>query len=217
MSYTALVAGGSGLVGGFTIDFLLQDPDCSQVISIGRRKLPKKHDKLDQKVVDFNLLEQQKDLFKVDRAFCCLGTTIKKAGSKGKFRLVDYDYPLKMAAIAQEQGVKIFSIITALGSDKHSKIFYNKVKGEVEAELETLQIPSINVLQPSLLMGERDESRLGEGIAQMAFKIINPLFVGPIKKYKGIQGEQVAKAMVAIAAKGEKGFHRFESDKLLAF
>jgi uncharacterized protein YbjT (DUF2867 family) len=217
MSYTALVAGGSGLVGGFAIDFLLQDPNCSKVIAIGRRKLSKTHLKLEQKVVDFNVLEPQKELFAVDRVFCCLGTTIKKAGSKGKFRLVDYDYPLKMAAMAKEQGVKSFSIITALGADKNSKIFYNKVKGQVEAELETLQIPSVNVLQPSLLMGDRDDSRLGEGIAQMAFKIINPIFAGPLKKYKGIPGEQVAKAMVAIAANNSKGFHRFESDKLWAY
>jgi uncharacterized protein YbjT (DUF2867 family) len=199
MSYTALVAGGSGLVGGYTIDFLLQDPNCTKVISIGRRKLSKEHEKLEQKVVDFNLLEQHKDLFNVDRVFCCLGTTIKKAGSKGKFRLVDYDYPLKMAAMAEAQKVKSFSIITALGSDKNSKIFYNKVKGEVEAELETLQFQNVNVLQPSLLMGDREESRIGEGIAQVAFKIINPLFAGPLKKYKGIEGKQVAKAMVAIA------------------
>lgn len=217
MNYTALVAGGSGLVGGYVIDFLLRDSNCNKVISIGRRKLPKEHDKLEQKVVDFNKLEEYEALFEVDKVFCCLGTTIKKAGSKGKFRLVDCDYPLKMAAISEAKNVVVYSIVTALGSNKDSKIFYNKVKGEVEEELKSLSIPTINILQPSLLMGDRTEKRLGERFAQIGFSILNPLMAGPLKKYKGIEGEQVAKAMVSIANQSETGFKRFTSDKLLDF
>jgi uncharacterized protein YbjT (DUF2867 family) len=211
---TALIAGASGLIGGHCLTLLLENENYSNVISIGRRALEVTHPKLQQHVVDFNELESYRELFKVNHVFCCLGTTIKTAGSKEKFRLVDYVFPIKMAQLAQSNGVEVYSIITAMGANAKSSIFYNQVKGEVENELKTLDIPAIHVLQPSLLLGDRKESRTGEAIAQAIFKVINPIFVGKLKQFKGIPGKRVAEKMVALANNGSKGYQQHPSDLL---
>ena len=213
MGYTALIAGASGLVGGHCLQFLLDDDNCTKVTSIGRRNLTLQHSKLQQEVVDFEQLADFAQLFEVDQVYCCLGTTIKKAGSKENFRKIDFDYPLNMAEVA-EGNANVFSIITAQGSDSKSPIFYNKVKGQVEDALQALQIEKINIIQPSLLLGSRAESRPGETAAQGLFKVINPLFMGPLKKYKGIPVEQVAKAMFQLANNGPLGYHKYSSDQL---
>lgn len=213
MAYTALIAGASGLVGGNCLQLLLDDKDCTKVVSIGRRVLDIKHAKLQQEIIDFEKLSDHYNLFDVDQVYCCLGTTIKTAGSKENFRKVDFDFPLNIAEVA-EGSAKVFSIITAQGSDAKSPIFYNKVKGQLEDALQALQIDKINIIQPALLLGSRDESRPGETIAQGLFKLINPLFRGPMKKYKGIPVEQVAKAMVTLAKEGKMGYHKYSSDQL---
>jgi uncharacterized protein YbjT (DUF2867 family) len=211
---TALIAGASGLIGGHCLTLLLENENYSNVISIGRRALDITHSKLEQHVVDFNKLENYEDLFKVNDVFCCLGTTIKTAGSKEKFRLVDYVFPIKMAQLAQSNDVEVYSIVTAMGANAKSSIFYNQVKGEVENELETLDIPTVHILQPSLLLGDRNESRTGEAIAQAIFKVINPIFVGKLKQFKGIPGKRVAEKMVALANNGSKGYQKHPSDLL---
>jgi uncharacterized protein YbjT (DUF2867 family) len=211
---TALIAGASGLIGGHCLTLLLENENYSNVISIGRRALDITHSKLEQHVVDFNKLENYEDLFKVNDVFCCLGTTIKTAGSKEKFRLVDYVFPIKMAQLAQSNDVEVYSIVTAMGANAKSSIFYNQVKGEVENELETLDIPAVHILQPSLLLGDRNESRTGEAIAQAIFKVINPIFVGKLKQFKGIPGKRVAEKMVALANNGSKGYQKHPSDLL---
>ncbi|MEZ5008452.1 MAG: oxidoreductase [Chitinophagales bacterium] len=213
MAYTALIAGASGLVGGNCLQLLLDDKECTKVISIGRRVLDIKHAKLQQETIDFEKLADHANLFDVDQVYCCLGTTIKTAGSKENFRKVDFDFPLNIAEVA-EGSAKVFSIITAQGSDAKSPIFYNKVKGQLEDALQALQIDKINIIQPALLLGSRDESRPGETIAQGLFKLINPLFRGSMKKYKGIPVEQVAKAMVTLAKEGKTGYHKYSSDQL---
>jgi uncharacterized protein YbjT (DUF2867 family) len=211
---TALIAGASGLIGGHCLTLLLENENYSNVISIGRRALDITHSKLEQHVVDFNKLENYEDLFKVNYVFCCLGTTIKTAGSKEKFRLVDSVFPIKMAQLAQSNDVEVYSIVTAMGANAKSSIFYNQVKGEVENELETLDIPTVHILQPSLLLGDRNESRTGEAIAQAIFKVINPIFVGKLKQFKGIPGKRVAEKMVALANNGSKGYQKHPSDLL---
>lgn len=211
---TALIAGASGLIGGHCLTLLLENENYSNVISIGRRALDITHSKLEQHVVDFNKLENYEDLFKVNDVFCCLGTTIKTAGSKEKFRLVDYVFPIKMAQLAQSNDVEVYSIVTAMGANAKSSIFYNQVKGEVENELETLDIPAVHILQPSLLLGDRNENRTGEAIAQAIFKVINPIFVGKLKQFKGIPGKRVAEKMVALANNGSKGYQKHPSDLL---
>lgn len=217
MSYTALIAGGSGLVGSHVLQFLLKDKGCKEVISIGRRELNIKHKKLEQYEVDFNKLEEFKILFEVDKVFCCLGTTIKVAGSKEQFRKVDETYPLAMAKLAEQGLAKSFSIVTAMGADKKSAFFYNRVKGDVEESLKLLHIDQINIIKPSLLLGGRTEQRTGERIAQNLFRVINPALQGSLRKYKGITGKQVARAMVTIANDGPQGYHQYTNDMLLNY
>ncbi|MGB0862010.1 MAG: oxidoreductase [Saprospiraceae bacterium] len=211
---TALIAGASGLVGGHCLATLLENDNYSKVISIGRRALTITHSKLEQHIIDFNKLESYQTLFEVNHVFCCLGTTIKKAGSKEKFRLVDQVFPMKMAQLAKLTGVEVYSIVTAMGGNPKSSIFYNQVKGEVERDLETLDIPTVHVLQPSLLLGDRNERRTGEAIAQALFKVINPLFVGKLKAFKGIPGKQVAETMVRLSNDGSKGYQKHPSNLL---
>jgi uncharacterized protein YbjT (DUF2867 family) len=217
MGKTALIAGASGMVGGHVLRLLLEDPDYSGVTSIGRRSLDIENDKLRQVTVDFDRLADWGELFEADHIYCCLGTTIKKAGTKQAFERVDKDYPLAMGALAADGNAMAFSIVTAMGSNARSMIFYNRVKGEVEEGLEKSGIPAVSVLQPSLLLGEREENRLGERIAQHASKFTSGLMLGPLKKYRAIEGLQVARAMVAITKEERRGFIRYPNDELLLF
>jgi len=216
MKKSALIAGASGLCGGHCLQLLLNDPDYERVTSIVRRPSGIDHSKLTEVVVDFEKLNDHADLFKVDHVYCCLGTTIKTAGSKEAFRRVDQVYPLSMAELSELTDVKSFSIITALGADSASMIFYNKVKGEVEDSLRKLSIPSINILQPSMLLGDRSEQRLGESVGKAVMKLTGMLFQGPLKKYKAIEGAQVARAMVVFSKEEAKGYHKYLSDALQA-
>jgi len=214
MKKTALIAGASGLCGGHCLQLLLKDTDYEWVTSIVRRPSGVEHPKLTEVIVDFDQLNDHAELFKVDHVYCCLGTTIKVAGSKEAFRRVDQVYPLSMAELSELTDVRSFSIITALGSDSGSMIFYNKVKGEVEDSLRNLSIPSIGILQPSMLLGDRSEQRMGESIGKVAMKLTSALFQGPLKKYKAIEGAQVARAMVTISKNEKPGCNTYLSDVL---
>lgn len=214
MAYTALIAGASGLTGGHALELLLADPEYSKVTSIVRKPTGRTHPKLNEVVVNFDDLNASHELFSVDHVYCCLGSTIKKAGSKEMFRRIDHDYPLAMAELSELHNVKSYSIITALGADPSSMIFYNRVKGEVEQSIRHLSIPSVNILRPSILYGDRDESRPGEAVGQVVFKAIGPLMAGPLKKYRGISGSQVARILVRVGKEAREGHHIYESDKL---
>jgi len=214
MKKSALIAGASGLCGSHCLQLLLNDPDYDRVTSIVRRPSGVKHTKLTEVVVDFNDLNAQAPLFKVDHVYCCLGTTINAAGSKQAFRQVDQVYPVIMAELSVLMDVRSFSIITALGANSGSMIFYNKVKGEVEDRLCELSIPSVSILQPSMLLGDRTEQRPGESLGKAAMKLTSVFFQGPLKKYKAIEGAQVAKAMVSLTKNERKGCHTYLSGEL---
>ncbi|HLM44435.1 MAG TPA: oxidoreductase, partial [Myxococcaceae bacterium] len=193
---TAVVAGASGLVGGLLLDTLLEDPLYREVLSLGRRSLPKQHPKLVQRTVDFARLGDEA-LPPADDAFCCLGTTIKKAGSQEAFRAVDHDAVLAFAKAAKQAGARRFLVVTALGADPGSRVFYNRVKGEVEQHLKGMGFESLVILQPSLLLGERAESRPGERAAIIASRVLAPL-LRPLAS-RPIEARTVARAMVALA------------------
>jgi len=211
---TALIVGASGLVGGHCLDMLLQDNYYDKVISIGRKALPISHKKLQQEIVDFDHLDKSINIINADHVFCCLGTTIKKAKTKDNFIKVDFTYPIKVAKISKQNGAESFSIITALGANKHSPIFYNKTKGEVEAALKEVGFDSLYFFRPSLLLGDRKESRAGEKIGIAVFKVAEPLFVGPFKKFKGIESSAIAFVMIMCAKKEESGLHIYESQTI---
>lgn len=212
MPRTALLLGATGLVGGELLTLLLADADYRQVTMLVRRNLPRTHPKLVQRVVDFKDLSRDADAFKVDDVFCCLGTTIKKAGSQEAFRVVDYAYPLESARLAARQGAGQYLLITALGADAQSSVFYNRVKGEVEEAIGKLPLRSLHIFRPSLLLGDRQESRTGEKIAVAVMKPLGFLLAGPLKKYRGIQARTVAQAMLRTAKRNLTGRHAYNSD-----
>lgn len=212
--FTAIIAGGTGLIGSHVIQQLTNDSDFEKIIVLNRRVIHYSDAKIQEIIVDFDQLENSLKEIKATHAFCCLGTTIKKAGSKEAFRKVDFDYVLNFAKAVNGIGCENFSVITALGTKTSSMIFYNQVKFEITEKLKTVGFKQLNILQPSLLLGERTESRSGEDIAQNFFKWTKNLWVGPLKNYAGIQGSQVAKAMIAISKTSKEGVHFYESGKL---
>ncbi len=217
MPRTALILGATGLVGGELLALLLADPEYRQVTVLVRRNLPQTHPKLAQRVVDFKDLARGADAFLVDDVFCCLGTTIKKAGSQEAFRVVDYAYPLESAKLAVRQGAGQYLIITALGANARSSVFYNRVKGEVEEAISKLPIKSLHIFRPSLLLGNRQESRPGEKIAIAVMKPLGFLLAGPLKKYRGIEARTVAQAMLRTAKRNLPGRHAYDSDVIREF
>lgn len=199
MSNVALIAGATGLVGGSLLDLLLNDDRYSKVISLQRSQATLIHPKLVTVETDFTDLEEIM-LPIVTDVFCCLGTTIKNAGSKEQFRKVDYSFPLALAQRAAKANATHFLVITAMGANASSNFFYNKVKGELEEQLAAIKdIPTISVLRPSLLLGKRAEKRIGESVGIALIEGVNKVFKTDI----GIQSTDVSKAMY-ILAKHEK-------------
>nr|WP_236588016.1 oxidoreductase [Tumebacillus amylolyticus] len=210
----ALIAGATGLVGSQLLHELLQHPEYERVTVLVRRPLTLQHPKLHQITVNFDdLATSAADIQEAHHIYCCLGTTIKQAGSQDAFRKVDYSYPLELAKLAtQNEHAEKFLIITAMGSNPRSKVFYNRVKGEVERDLQALHLPSLHIFRPSLLLGDRPEFRLGERIGTVFAKALT--FATP-KKYRAIQGRTVARAMLRIALEApSQGTRVYESDQL---
>lgn len=205
---TALLAGSTGLVGRELLLLLVENDSYEKVIALVRRKTSYRHDKLVQVETDFDDLEKAALYFKgVDDVFCCLGTTMKNAGSKDAFKKVDYNYPVGLAGLAEENACLGFYCISAMGADPKSRVFYNSVKGQLEDKISTLKIPTIYFFRPSLLIGYREEVRTGERIAIKLFRALAFIFWGPLKNMKGIAAVKVAAAMMKVAEHPEKGTH----------
>ncbi|HEY4651643.1 MAG TPA: oxidoreductase [Pontibacter sp.] len=210
----ALIVGASGLVGGHCLRLLLNSDRYSQVISVGRRDLPLIHPKLDQKVVDFDNLKKYSAELAADDIYCCLGTTIKKAGSKADFYKVDHTYVVELARLTAARNAAQFLVVSAMGADAGSMFFYNKVKGQMERDVQELGFRGVHIFRPSLLLGEREEYRTGEEVAAKVMGPLSSLLVGPLRKYKPIPGEDVAKAMLYAAAENRGGVQIYSSDKI---
>jgi uncharacterized protein YbjT (DUF2867 family) len=212
-----LLLGATGMVGGHLLGLLLDDPDYTSVTVLTRRKLGLARLKLVEVITDFDQPDSYRAHAGVDDVFCCLGTTIKKAGSQEAFRKVDFEYPIAVGKVAAEAGAKQYLIVTAVGADAKSGIFYNRVKGEVEEALRALPFPrGLKIFHPSMLLGERGESRPAERAAAALVSLTAPLFVGGLKRYRGIEGSRVARAMWN-AARGEpEGTRVYEGESLFA-
>jgi len=214
MSKTAIVAGGTGLVGGHLVDLLRRSTMFDSVKVLVRDEQQVSMDGVQSLVVDYDHLDKYIAELKADIVFCCLGTTIEKAGTKEKFRKVDYHYPLKLAELAKSNDCKQFNIITSARSNPESWFFYYKTKGEAERSLSELQLKNLNIFRPSLLLGERKEKRTSELVIAKLSKVLKPLMVGKLKKYRAIQSEIVARAMLQVAHKVSTGKHIIESDMI---
>lgn len=210
----ALLLGGSGLVGGHCLDYLLNDSYYTQVKVLVRRPLSVKHSKLIQHQVSFDKVKDHLDEIKANDVYCCLGTTIKKAGSQKAFRKVDYNYPKEIAVLSFANGAEQFLLISALGANPNSLVFYNRVKGEVEQAIARCGFQGFYIFRPSLLLGERQERRLSEEFMQKIFKWLSFGFMGVLKKYKPIEGKAVAFAMVKMAKERRRGKQIFESNDI---
>jgi len=187
-----IIAGATGLIGQKLLTELLADSYVENVIAVVRRPLLMKHFKLKSVQTSF---EQIEALPPAEVAFCCLGTTIKKAGSKEAFYRVDHDYVLNFAKACRLAGVRVFVLVTAHGADAGSKIFYSRVKGEVERDVESLGFEHLVIVRPSLLLGERRESRPIEKAAQFFAQFFKPLMVGPLAMVKPVEAARVARRM----------------------
>ncbi len=195
---TALVAGATGLIGGHLVSRLLSHPDYARVHVLTRRALSISNPKIIEHRVDFERLATSFNE-SVDDTFCCLGTTLKQAGSREAFRRVDHDYPLALAHLARHAGARIFLMVSALGADAHSPVFYNRIKGETERDIAALGLPRVVFLRPSLLLGERREFRAGEKAGAVVGRLIAPLLVGRLRRYRPIAAADVAAAMLYVA------------------
>ncbi|TRZ68750.1 MAG: NAD-dependent epimerase/dehydratase family protein [Rhodocyclaceae bacterium] len=192
---TALVAGATGLVGSRLVELLCADPAWGRVVVLARRKHATAHPKLQALIVDFDHLTEAV-LPPIDAAFCCLGTTIKRAGSEAAFRRVDHDYVLAFAERALAAGARQFLLVSALGADARSAVFYNRVKGEAEAAIGALGYASASIFRPSLLAGRRREFRFGERLTLALLRPVRALLPASIRP---IEDVTVARAMLAVA------------------
>ena len=209
---TALVVGATGLIGEQLTRLLLDSGLYERVCVLSRKPLAWQHPRLLALPFDFD--QPNSLLVRADDIFCCLGTTIKKAGSKAAFRRVDYDYPLAIARLGLANGASQFAIVTSMGADPTSAIFYNKVKGEVERDLKALPYPALLIVRPSILLGDRPEKRLGEQIGATLMQWAAPLMPA---KYRPIAAQKVANAMLTTMQNPTPGTRLLESDELQGY
>lgn len=213
MKKTAIIAGATGLVGEHLLRKLLENDDYDAVIAILRKPLPE-HPKLEQKIIDFELLPEILAGTRADEGFCCLGTTLKSAGSKERQYRIDHDYVINFAAGCLVAGVKRFSVVSSIGADDSSSNFYLRTKGEMERDLKKIQLKNLVIVRPSLLMGNRREFRAAEAVANSVMKVINPLFIGGLKKYRGVMASDVATCMIRNMNIDNQGITIINSDQI---
>lgn len=196
---SAIILGATGLTGGLLLNELLEDPRYNTVKIFSRSPSNINHPKLTEFLGDLRALSNFKSDFTADEVYCCIGTTKSKTPDKEKYRSIDYGIPVAAAHLCKENNIPAFLVISALGADAKSAIFYNKLKGQMEEAVLEQGITHTYILQPSIIGGQRDERRLGEWIAQKVFSVFNMLLLGPMKKYRSIQASTIAKAMIWLA------------------
>jgi uncharacterized protein YbjT (DUF2867 family) len=213
---TALIAGASGLIGSQLLTLLLASDRYAKVIVVGRRPVPLVHPKLEQRVIEFDQLEQHRLSLIADDVYCCLGTTMRQAGSKEAFYKVDYLYVVKLAALTAANFAAQFLVVSAMGADANASIYYNRVKGEMEDAVRKTPFRAIHIFRPSLLLGNRTEKRLGELIGAVLLGLLRPLLLGPLRKYQPIEAATVARAMLSAAEEDGGGIRVHLSDEIAA-
>ncbi len=210
---TALIFGSSGLIGNELLNIIVKNNSYNHIKLFVRSVLKNNNSKVEIIQTDFTNLKKHKDSIVGNECFFCIGTTKKNTPDMDEYRKVEYNIPIDVAKIAKSNSVETFVYVSSLGANSNSSSFYLKNKGQVEEELNNLNFPNLAVIRPSILLGKRKEYRLGESIGKYVMRKLSFIFLGNLKKYKPIQAQYVAKAMVIIAKKKQQNFF-FESDQL---
>ena len=205
MANTALVAGATGLIGQFLVTRLLNSGVYDRIKVLARRPLNIEDSRIETLITDYSDLSSLN--LRADHVYCCLGTTLKTAGSRAAFESVDYGMVVGLARAARTQGAKQFLVVSAAGTAEHSPSFYSRVKAKMEREVSALGYETVHILRPSLLIGKREESRPAEHLSQLFMPLFTPLLQGPLKKYRAVKGEDVAEAMLQLALRDQRGVH----------
>ncbi|MFZ1751537.1 MAG: NAD(P)H-binding protein [Saprospiraceae bacterium] len=214
MAKTAIVFGSTGLVGTALVNQLILSDLYSKIKLFVRSKTQITHPKVEVILIDFDDISAISNKMKGDDLYMCLGTTMAKAGSKKAFYKVDYTYTMDVATAAFQQGVKKVCLISSMGADQSSSIYYSKVKGQIEQDISHIGFESVQIVRPSLLLGDRSERRVGERVAVVLSKILGFVLVGPLAKYAPIHDHTVAKAMIVLMQNDDKGTYIHESKAL---
>jgi uncharacterized protein YbjT (DUF2867 family) len=212
----ALLAGASGLVGGCLLEALLDAQDYTRILALTRRPLARDDPRLANRVVAYDKLDSQLAGITCHTAFCCLGTTIRAAGSQEAFRHVDLDYVLTFARVAKAAQAQRFLVVSAAAADRDSKNFYLRTKGEMEQGLTAMRFASLDIFQPGPLLGWRREMRPLELAVGALMPILNPLLLGSVSAYRGIAATTLARAMVRCARSGRRGVYRYTYRDIVA-
>ena len=210
---TALLFGASGLVGNHLLNQLISNNNYSKIKLFVRSSIDISDPKIEIIQTDFNNLENHREDIKGDNCFFCIGTTKKNSPDKNEYRRVELEVPKQIAQIAKSNSVNSFAFVSSGYADPKSSGDYLKFKGEVEEELKRLNFPKLGIMRPSFLLGDRKEKRIGEKIGIFVFKLLSPLFLGPLKKMKPIHSATVAKAMIAIT-QNDSSQTIFESNEI---
>jgi len=195
----AILYGASGLVGSYVLEALLNNSDYKQVIIVVRKELNIRHPKLMSLTGDFSLLPDLVKDIQVDEIYIALGTTQKKTPDKKDYYRIDHDYPVCAARLAKENGAKAVMLVSSIGANAKSGVFYTRTKGETEQDIIDLDFEHTYIFRPSMILGDRKEKRTLEKNLQSIWRIINPLFIGKLNRYKGFEARRIAKAMVNAA------------------
>ena len=211
---TAIVIGATGLVGSALVRLLIKETQFNKIIVFTRRALSIHHEKLQEHIIDFNTPQTWQHLVKGDVLLSTLGTTLKQAGSKKAQFQIDYTFQLDFAQAASANGVPVYVLVSSASANPDSKLFYTRMKGELEREIKKLTFQSISILQPSLLHGKRQAERIGEKISFGLVNLFNA--IGLFKKYRPIHADIVASAMINTASKAEQGVHTYSLNKIFS-
>lgn len=214
MSKKAVIVGASGLIGNDLLNFILQSYEYQSVLILVRKKIAISSPKLVQLVVDFDELDKWADLINGHVLFSCLGTTKAKTPDINEYHKIDHDYPVKLAQIAHENKMKQFHLVSSIGADVNSSVFYTRLKGETERDIEYIGIPTLHIYRPSFLEGRKKGERFMENFLNGLMKVFNPLLIGSLKKYRSIPAATVAMAMFKQSLKNEAGIFIHPSDKI---
>ena len=214
MQKTALLAGATGLIGSALLPLLLASERYAKVIVVGRRAVPILHPKLVQVTTELDQLEDVRLKLIADDVYCCLGTTMAQAGSQEAFFKVDFLYVVQLAALAASNFAAQFLVVSSMGADAESRIYYSRVKGEMEAAVRQAPFRAMHIFRPSLLLGERAAPRPGERLGAVALGALRPLLRGPLRKYRPVTGAAVAAAMLQAASDDCSGVRVHLSDEL---